>query len=378
MTRIILENVTKRFGDHVAVDNISLEIPSGSFFSLLGPSGCGKTTLMRLIAGFEHPNAGRIIIGDRVVADAHDLSFTPPARRGLGMVFQSYALWPHMTVRDNVLFGLTTRKVPKAEHPARLAKALDIVRIGDLAERYPSELSGGQQQRVALARELIVDPGVLMLDEPLSNLDAQLRLDMRLELRRLHQETGRSFIYVTHDQIEALSLSTEIMVMRDGHAEQIGPPDTIYADPQTLFVAGFVGHGKLNQINLPRADGNAAFEQVDPGRPALLAIRPEDLVLTDQPGPMTLPAQVTARLPMGPNTVLAVSLSTGERLTLEAARQTVLPAVGADVHLHFPKDRVMIFDQATHVREVSYAHATPHPTPRSPVPADRVSIRALK
>ena len=378
MTRIILENVTKRFGDHLAVDDISLEIPSGSFFSLLGPSGCGKTTLMRLIAGFEQPNSGRIIIGDKVVADAHDLSFTPPAKRGLGMVFQSYALWPHMTVRDNVLFGLTTRRVPKADRPARLARALDIVRIGALAERYPSELSGGQQQRVALARELIVDPDVLMLDEPLSNLDAQLRQDMRLELRRLHAETARSFIYVTHDQIEALSLSTEIMVMRDGRAEQIGPPDTIYDDPQTLFVAGFVGHGKLNQITLPLPEGNPAFQSVDPGSPSILAIRPEDLRLAEQPGEMTLSAKVTARLPMGPNTVLALTLPTGDSLTLETARQTALPPVGAEVHLNFPKDQIMVFDRATQFRKVLKTTAIAHRASDLHDRVGQVPFRALQ
>ena len=313
MSRILLEGVTKRFGDHIAVDALDLEIPSGAFFSLLGPSGCGKTTLMRLIAGFDQPDAGRIVIGDRVVSDARDLTHLPPAQRGLGMVFQSYALWPHMSVRDNVLFGLKTRKVAKADQTARLADTLDTVQLGDLGDRFPSELSGGQQQRVALARELITDPAVLMLDEPLSNLDAQLRQDMRLELKRLHARTGRSFVYVTHDQLEALSLSSLIMVMRAGRMEQIGAPDDIYADPQSLFVAEFIGHGKLNIYHERPGAPALPLPGLAQDSGAVMAIRPEDLQIVTAPDDWTLPARVTAKLPMGSTQTLALSLPMQDR-----------------------------------------------------------------
>jgi len=358
MSRILLEGVTKRFGDHIAVDALDLEIPSGAFFSLLGPSGCGKTTLMRLIAGFHQPDAGRIVIGDRVVSDARDLTHLPPARRGLGMVFQSYALWPHMSVRDNVLFGLKTRKVSKVDQTARLADTLETVQLEDLGDRFPSELSGGQQQRVALARELITDPAVLMLDEPLSNLDAQLRQDMRLELKRLHARTERSFVYVTHDQIEALSLSSLIMVMRAGKMEQIGAPDDIYADPRSLFVAEFIGHGKLNAWH-PQFDKTAlrlpGFAQ---GSSLVIAIRPEDLQIVTEADAWTLPAQVTAKLPMGSTQTLALSLRDAGQATLEAPRRIDLPATGADVLLRFPHDRLMAFGPDTGAR-VSLREAAP-------------------
>jgi len=350
MSRILLEGVTKRFGDHIAVDGLDLEIPSGSFFSLLGPSGCGKTTLMRLIAGFDQPDAGRIVIGDRVVSDAHDLTHLPPAQRGLGMVFQSYALWPHMSVRDNVLFGLKTRKVAKADQAARLADTLETVQLGDLGDRFPSELSGGQQQRVALARELITDPAVLMLDEPLSNLDAQLRQDMRLELKRLHTRTGRSFVYVTHDQLEALSLSSLIMVMRAGKMEQIGPPDDIYADPQSLFVAEFIGHGKLNAWHPSPGKTALPLPGLTQDSDFVMAIRPEDLQIVTKRDAWTLPARVTAKLPMGSTQTLALALQGAGQATLEAPRQTSLPATGADVLLHFPHDRLMAFAPDTGAR----------------------------
>ncbi|MCA1777414.1 MAG: ABC transporter ATP-binding protein [Loktanella sp.] len=346
MSRILLEGVTKRFGDHLAVDALDMEIPSGAFFSLLGPSGCGKTTLMRLIAGFETLDAGRIVIGDRVVADARNLTHIPPAQRGLGMVFQSYALWPHMSVRDNVLFGLRTRKVAKADQTARLHDTLETVQLGDLGDRFPSELSGGQQQRVALARELITDPAVLMLDEPLSNLDAQLRQDMRLELRRLHARTGRSFVYVTHDQLEALSLSSLIMVMRAGKMEQIGAPDDIYADPQSLFVAEFLGHGKLNTF--PNGPGvPLPLPGTARDRDVYLAIRPEDLEIADRADDWTRPAQVTAKLPMGSVQVLALSFPGDRTATLEAPRHTQLPDAGTEVLVRFSPRRLMAFDPAT-------------------------------
>ncbi|MFG0328835.1 MAG: ABC transporter ATP-binding protein [Phycisphaerales bacterium] len=235
MTPIELEGVRKEYGSTVAVDSVSLRIEAGELFFLLGPSGCGKTTLLRMIAGFVEPTAGRIRLGD------HDVTDLPPEKRNTGMVFQSYALWPHMTVAENVAFGLDVRKVSRKERSDRVMKALRTVRMQDYAARRPNELSGGQQQRVALARALVIEPRVLLLDEPLSNLDAKLRTEMRLEIRRICKEIGITTVYVTHDQKEALSMADGVAVMRQGRIVQMGPPKDLYDRPFSRFVADFLG-----------------------------------------------------------------------------------------------------------------------------------------
>ncbi len=235
MTAITLEGITKRFGRTTAVDQVDLEIGDGQLFFLLGPSGCGKTTLLRMIAGFIRPNDGRIRFGDRVVTDL------PPNRRNTGMVFQSYALWPHMTVAENVAYGLHVRKVRGAERRTRCEAALRAVQMQAYARRKPNELSGGQQQRVALARALVIEPTVLLLDEPLSNLDAKLRLEMRSEIKRICAESRITTVYVTHDQKEALSMADTIAVIRDGKVMQVGTPHALYDRPQCRFVADFLG-----------------------------------------------------------------------------------------------------------------------------------------
>jgi iron(III) transport system ATP-binding protein len=233
--RVVLEHLTKRFGDTLALDDVSLTIEDQELFFLLGPSGCGKTTLLRLIAGFYEPDGGSLWFGHR------PMNRVPPHRRNTGMVFQHYALWPHLTVAANVAYGLEVRKVPAAARAARVQDALEIVQMGAYADRFPNQLSGGQQQRVALARALVVHPDVLLLDEPLSNLDARLRLEMRSEIRRIHEQTRITTVYVTHDQKESLSLADRLAVMRDGRIEQVGDPRAIYRNPTNRFVADFVG-----------------------------------------------------------------------------------------------------------------------------------------
>jgi ABC-type Fe3+/spermidine/putrescine transport system ATPase subunit len=236
---IEIQGVTKRFGAVTAVDRVDLTVADGELFTLLGPSGCGKTTLLRLLAGFYQPDDGTIRFGDRVV------NGLPPYERRIGMVFQNYALWPHMTVADNICYGLRLRKLPAAEVQTRLQEGLRKVNLIGFEARYPGQLSGGQQQRVALARALVLNPDILLLDEPLSNLDAKIRIQVRTEIRRLQQDLRITTIYVTHDQEEALSLSDRVAVMRDGHVLQVGPPKELYERPRTRFVADFVGTNNL-------------------------------------------------------------------------------------------------------------------------------------
>ncbi len=235
MTAISLDGVRKAFGSTVAVDSVSLRIEDGNLFFLLGPSGCGKTTLLRMIAGFIEPSRGTIRFDDQ------DVTHLPPEKRQTGMVFQNYALWPHMTVAENVAFGLKVRKVSGSERDDRVGAALKAVRMQDYGKRTPNQLSGGQQQRVALARALVIEPRVLLLDEPLSNLDARLRAEMRREIRRLCNETGITTIYVTHDQVEALSMADQLAVLRDGKVIQVGGPRAVYQRPDNRFVADFLG-----------------------------------------------------------------------------------------------------------------------------------------
>ncbi len=282
---ISLKQVTKRFGEMVAVDAISLDIPQGDFFAMLGPSGGGKTTTLRMIGGFEGPTEGTIELAGREVTHA------PPYRRDVNTVFQSYALFPHLSIERNVAFGLQRKKVPKAELRQRVAEALELVELQGYGSRKPAQLSGGQQQRVALARALILRPKVLLLDEPLAALDLKLRQTMQLELKRIQRETGVTFVFVTHDQQEALTMSDRIAVMSDGWVEQIGSPTDIYHHPATSFVAGFIGEANLLDGTLVepgveactvavagstlRVPGAAPDVERVPGSPVLVMVRPE-------------------------------------------------------------------------------------------------------
>jgi spermidine/putrescine transport system ATP-binding protein len=289
-----LERVTKRFGDAVAVDDLSLDVATGEFFSLLGPSGCGKTTTLRMIGGFEDPTLGTIYLGGRDVTDL------PAYKRDVNTVFQSYALFPHLDVFENVAFGLKRRRVPKSEIQERVDEALRLVQMTGFERRKPGQMSGGQQQRVALARALVNHPKVLLLDEPLGALDLKLRKQMQLELKRIQREVGITFIYVTHDQEEAMTMSDRLAVMRNGSIEQIGGPEDVYEQPQTMFVAGFLGASNLlageiagpqnGQITIQTSGGDvvvADSDRVPPGiGPAVrVGVRPEKISIVADDGP---------------------------------------------------------------------------------------------
>ena len=286
MSRLQLNNLGRLFGLVPAVDKISLTLTDGEFVSLLGPSGCGKTTTLRMIAGFIKPSSGTISVSGTVISSPDRM--VAPEHRGMSMIFQSYAIWPNMTVAENVAFGLTLRKMPKSEIRERTEKMLAVVRLGHLKDRYPSELSGGQQQRVALARAIIIEPAVLLLDEPLSNLDANLREEMRTEIRRLHDEFKITTVYVTHDQSEAMVTSDRIVVMNQGRIEQVDDPVTLYTKPQTRFVAGFIGRTNFLDGN---SDGTRihfdGFSVPSAGAAigtASFSVRPQSIAIHDHRG----------------------------------------------------------------------------------------------
>jgi multiple sugar transport system ATP-binding protein len=291
MAFIQISSLSKSFGETVAVDTVTMEIAEGSFTSFLGPSGCGKTTLLRMIAGLEEPDEGEIRVRDKIIFSSSQKISASAKKRQMGLVFQSYALWPHMTVFDNVAYGLKTRKVPKNEIKEKAASILSMMKMGELKDRYPSELSGGQQQRVAISRMLAVDPTILLMDEPLSNLDAKLRMEMRTELKRLHRDTGITIIYVTHDQIEAFSLSTCVAVMDKGRIQQYDTPESIYDRPGNLFVAGFIGTpfvnlmpgkvspGDTRTIRMEGDFGLTFPEGFKDSHDVVVAVRPEDLTI---------------------------------------------------------------------------------------------------
>ena len=320
--RILIQNLTKNFGPTAALKDISLEINSKELFFLLGPSGCGKTTLLRLIAGFYQPDAGELFFGEK------SMKGVPPHQRNTGMVFQNYALWPHMTVAGNVAYGLEVRNIGGAEKKKRLAEALAIVRMEAFAERTPSQLSGGQQQRVALARALVIHPDVLLLDEPLSNLDAKLRLEMREEIRRIHAETRITTIYVTHDQKEALSLADRMAVLKDGSIEQIGEPRAVYRNPTNRFVADFIGETNWFPAEVVQAGGGEAILKTPfgqfrascssariPGEKVQLGFRPEAVEIGE------------AELNTIPTTIRHLSyLGETEQYGLEAAPGVIIKA----------------------------------------------------
>lgn len=320
MPDITLKNLSKTFGQSYAIRDVSLTIQDGSFTCILGPSGCGKTTLLRMIAGLEEATTGEISIGGRAVDAPARGTFVAPDQRGVGLVFQSYALWPHMTVAQNVEFGLTLQRSSAEARRARVAAMLDTLRIADLADRYPSQLSGGQQQRVALARSMALAPKVLLLDEPLSNLDAALRLAMRAELTRLHREFGTTIVFVTHDQWEAMTLATDIVVLAGGEVQQIGPAIDIYDAPRTRFVAEFIGNPPINVF----AAGSLAATALTPqqmGQPAntTVGLRPEAVQISTAASAGALAATVTALIPTGGSWIVEMSLQDGGTSVLHAA-----------------------------------------------------------
>ncbi|OZI66275.1 ABC transporter ATP-binding protein [Bordetella genomosp. 11] len=286
MAAIVLEQLTKRYADTAAIHDIDIVVPAGSFTVLLGPSGCGKSTTLRMIAGLDTPTSGRIVIG------GDDVTHLPPARRRIAMVFQSYALFPHLTVRENILFGLKVRKEPRADYARRLARVADLLGLEKLLGRKPAQLSGGQQQRVALGRAVISEAPVCLMDEPLSNLDAQLRHDMRREIRSLQRQLGITMVYVTHDQTEAMSMADQIVLLSNGAVEQRDTPDGLYARPATEFAARFIGTPPMNLLMLDNLNGVRVLAGTGgpavagaPANAARLGVRPEHIRLSDQGRP---------------------------------------------------------------------------------------------
>jgi len=360
MAGIQIERVTKRFGTVTAVRSLTLEIRDREFVTLLGPSGCGKTTLLRLIAGFMTPDEGAIRVAGTTLSTP--TAVVPPERRGMGMVFQNYAVWPHRTVYENVAFGLEVRKVPRAETRTRVAKILELVNLSGLERRYPSELSGGQQQRVALARSLVVEPSILLLDEPLSNLDAKLRERMRWELKELQRRTGITFVYVTHDQSEAMALSDRIAVMHQGETMQYGAPREVYTRPANKTVADFMGLVNLIAGRVMRAAGDDSLVAVGGNHPIGLAlpvgmaegqavqvaIRPESLrVAALAPGsatdaPATVPGKVADVTFLGNVLDCHVTLDDGSRVRVQVDPTQTLE-VGQRVGVRFDRQAASVF-----------------------------------
>ncbi|MBA3910309.1 MAG: sugar ABC transporter ATP-binding protein [Rhodobacter sp.] len=367
MAGITLKGVRKNFGATEVIKGIDLQIEPGEFVVLVGPSGCGKSTLLNLIAGLETLSAGDILIGDRRVNDV------PPRDRDIAMVFQSYALYPTKTVRDNITFGMETRRVPQAAQAAALAEFAGLLQIGHLLHRKPGQLSGGQRQRVAMGRALVRKPEVFLFDEPLSNLDAKLRIEMRTEIKKLHQRLGKTVVYVTHDQIEAMTLASRIAVMDEGHIRQLADPATVYEDPTDLFVAGFMGSPPMNmlpgrlvrdggmavlcgegasQLRFPLPERTADRMAGSDGRAVILGLRPETIFAagTQLPGPdrFVFERPVVVEEPTGPDTMIVFEIG-GQDLIARVRPQDARPG-GTVFHFEVEMDRAKLFDAKTGVR----------------------------
>ena len=360
MSDIVLKNITKRFGKSVAVDNLNLTIADGDFITLLGPSGCGKTTTLRMIAGLETPTEGEIWIDGKCVFSAEKGINVAPSKRDVGFLFQNYALWPHMTVYQNISFGLENMKWPKDRIRKKVDELLKMLKIEEIEKRYPSELSGGQQQRVAIARTLATEPKVLFMAEPLSNLAAKLRMDMRTELKRLHLETRSTFVYVTHDQLEAMTLSTKICLMKKGLLQQYAPPLTVYHSPANMFTADFVGNPSINliegvganinldEIKIQVGDLNMLFcpesnsVSLSGNHKIVLGIRPEYVNIEAD---SALQASIYSTLPSGMETIVKIQL--GDLILTSVVFQGKDFTVGETVGVEFTGERCVLFDAET-------------------------------
>ncbi len=358
MVRLRLERVSKRFGRTVAVSEMSIEVEHGELFTFLGPSGCGKSTTLRLIAGFELPDEGRIFF------DEEEVTYKKPYERGTAMVFQNYALWPHMTVYENIAYGLKLKKVPKQEIKRRVREALELVKLPGYEDRYPTQLSGGEQQRVALARALVVEPRILLLDEPLSNLDAKLRLEMREEIKRLQRMLGITTIYVTHDQEEAMSISDRIAVMNKGRLMQVGTPYEVYYKPRNLFVASFIGRSTIVEgevISIEQDDVveftakglrlrgvRMSDEPMRTGDRVMAVIRPEFFEVEPLREPHNMiKGRVLLSMFIGLHNQVKIDVGGVEMLAYLDPENT--PPLGSELTLYLPIDKVYVYNAETSV-----------------------------
>ena len=344
---VVIKDAVKKYGDFVALKGVSLDIKEGEFFTLLGPSGCGKTTLLRMIAGFNSIEGGEFYFGEKLI------NTVPAHKRDIGMVFQNYAIFPHLTVEENVAYGLKARKVAKNEITARVADALKLVQIDHLAQRKPSELSGGQQQRVALARAFVIEPSVLLMDEPLSNLDAKLRVQMRTVIKKLQRKLGITTIYVTHDQEEALAISDRIAVMKDGVIMQVGTPAEIYAKPQNPFVAGFIGVSNFIDAEITSSGTTDIKGEIslhvplkrEYTGPVTLSARPEQLFFSES----GMPGTVRFSTFLGDYTEYEVELNDGQLLIVNEYSKdtTTVLEPGQNVNISFDPNRISLYVKET-------------------------------
>jgi len=349
MSAIELSGITKRWGDSVAVDNVSFRVEEGSFAILLGPSGCGKSTTLRMIAGLEDVSEGTLTIGN------NDMTTAAPAERNLSMVFQSYALFPHLNVEENILFGLKIRKISTTDQNTRLAKVADLVGLSNLLDRKPSQLSGGQRQRVALARAIIAENSICLMDEPLSNLDAKLRHDMRIEIRALQQRLKMTVVYVTHDQAEAMSMADKVILIREGKVEQEGTPDVLYDTPATAFSAAFIGTPPMNLLNTLASDKGVVIESENQTpvlesthHPVLLGIRPEHITISDSQG---IAAELISADYLGAETIVIARIGSQDVLVRATGRVSVPRPIPA--RLTWRAEDVHVFDADTGKRDDS-------------------------
>jgi len=363
MATVTFDKVVKRYGEFTAVKDLDLAIADAEFMVLVGPSGCGKTTSLRMIAGLEDITSGTLKIGDRVVNDV------APKDRDIAMVFQSYALYPHMSVRDNMSFGLKLKKTPKADIERRVKETAGLLGLEKLLDRKPRELSGGQRQRVALGRAIVREPAVFLMDEPLSNLDAKLRVETRANIARLHQRLGTTTVYVTHDQVEAMTMGTRIAVMNLGELQQVGPPQELYDHPKNLFVAGFVGSPSMNFVDVT-ADGTnvsgngftlpipGRYGRVDGGRSLVAGFRPEHLELGDIANAATIRAKADVVEFLGDEELLHVTVQghDGDVVAVVSSEHRVKP--GDVLDLKLPLDRLQLFDKSSSEAVASSLAAT--------------------
>ena len=358
MPEIRFINGLKKFGETIAVQNINLQVKDKDFVTLLGPSGCGKTTMLRMLAGLESPTEGEIFIDDQCVFSSYRRIDVSPDKRNVGFLFQNYALWPHMTVYKNISFGLENQKWNKSKIEKRVTELLELLKIEELAQRYPAELSGGQQQRVAIARTMAPNPKVLFMDEPLSNLDAKLRMEMRSELKRLHLETNSTFVYVTHDQLEAMTLSTKICLMNEGTIQQYAPPLEVYNNPTNLTVADFVGNPTMNFIKtqyienkegiIKMESDDLSFEftpnkpltvKIEKGDQLVIGLRPEHIEIEENGSTNSL---IYSTLPSGLETVIKLKIN--NTILTSVAFGGVDYKVNAPISTHFNSNKYILFN----------------------------------